>query len=109
MRPPHPTHRSYGEACGAKQVPGCGGHGPPHSTTGTHVPSTPTAQRPIDPNRQPQVNEDYLEYLLALDKKLKFVHEDEIARTSAAKRDLEPALEKLRIKALSKVGGGNFY
>jgi hypothetical protein len=49
------------------------------------------------------VNEDYLEYLLELDKKLKFVHEDEVARMSQATRDLEPALEKLRLKALSKV------
>jgi hypothetical protein len=49
------------------------------------------------------VNEEYLEYLLELDKKLKFVHEDEVARMSQATRDLEPALEKLRLKALSKV------
>ena len=49
------------------------------------------------------MNEDYLAYLLALDKKLLFVHEDELARGSYAKKDLEPALEKLRIKALTKV------
>lgn len=45
----------------------------------------------------------YLEYLLALDAKLRYVREDEFARTSQAKRDIEPALEKLRIKAVTKV------
>ncbi|MEW5309332.1 MAG: hypothetical protein WDW38_001227 [Sanguina aurantia] len=50
-----------------------------------------------------EINEDYLEYLLLLDKKLKFVSEDETAASSQAKRDLDPALQKLRIKALAKV------
>jgi len=50
-----------------------------------------------------EVNEDYLEFLMELDKKLKFIGQDDIARTSQAKHDLQPALEKLRIKAISKV------
>lgn len=50
-----------------------------------------------------QVNDDYLMYLMELDKKLKYAHEDDIAVVSQAKRDLEPALEKLRVKALAKV------
>lgn len=51
----------------------------------------------------PQVGEDYVEHLLVLDKKLRFVKEDSIARASAAKRDIEGALEKLRVKAVTKV------
>lgn len=50
-----------------------------------------------------EVNEDYLEYLLALDRKLRFVTEDDVARSSQARRDVEPALERLRVKALTKV------
>lgn len=50
-----------------------------------------------------EVNEDYLEYLLELNKKLKFMSGNEVARASLAKRELDPPLEKLRIKAVSKV------
>jgi vacuolar protein sorting-associated protein 52 len=49
------------------------------------------------------VNEDYLEYLLSLDRKLHFINSDDIAKASQARKDVEPALEKLRIKAVSKV------
>jgi len=49
------------------------------------------------------VNEDYLEYLLSLNQKLKFLKGDESAMSSAASHDLEPVIEKLRIKAVSKV------
>lgn len=59
---------------------------------------------PVHHRCAPQVDENYLLYLMELDKKLKYAHEDEVARASAAKRDLEPALERLRVKALAKVG-----
>lgn len=51
------------------------------------------------------MNEDYLSHLLALDRKLAFVQSDETARSAFAARDLLPAIEKLRIKALTKVCG----
>lgn len=50
-----------------------------------------------------QVSEDYLEHLLALDRKIKFITTDEMARGSQARKDLGPVLEKLRIKAIIKV------
>jgi hypothetical protein len=50
-----------------------------------------------------QVNEDYLMHLSELDKKLLFINQDDIARQSQSKRDLERALEKLRVKAVSRV------
>jgi hypothetical protein len=46
------------------------------------------------------VGDDYLEYLSELDKKLKFVTGDDIAKLSQSRKDLEPALEKLRIKVI---------
>ena len=52
------------------------------------------------------MNEDYLPYLLELDKKLLYINQDDIAKQSQSKRDLEPALEKLRIRAVTKVGTG---
>eukprot|EP00877_Chromochloris_zofingiensis_P003974 jgi/Chrzof1/13578/Cz08g03010.t1 len=50
-----------------------------------------------------EVSEDYLEHLLALDRKIKFITTDEMARGSQARKDLGPVLEKLRIKAIIKV------
>eukprot|EP00210_Caulerpa_lentillifera_P001709 g1642.t1 len=50
-----------------------------------------------------EVNDDYLEYLLTLNHKLKFIHGDEMALSSAAYHDVEPVIEKLRLKAVSKV------
>lgn len=50
-----------------------------------------------------EVNDDYLEYLLTLNHKLKFIHGDEMAISSAAFHDVEPVIEKLRLKAVSKV------
>lgn len=44
-----------------------------------------------------------MEPLLALDRKLNFLRDDPVARASMAKRDVEGALEKLRIKAVTKV------
>lgn len=49
------------------------------------------------------MNEDYLGHLVALDKKLKFVQSNQMARLAFASRDLLPAIEKLRVKALVKV------
>ena len=51
------------------------------------------------------MGDDYLEYLSELDKKLKFVGSDPVAKTSQSKRDLEPALERLRIKVWMGVIG----
>jgi hypothetical protein len=56
------------------------------------------------PSPTPQVNEDYLEHLLALDRKIKFLGADDTARGSQCRRDVEVVLEKLRIKAVTKVG-----
>ncbi|KAG2445494.1 hypothetical protein HXX76_000110 [Chlamydomonas incerta] len=50
-----------------------------------------------------EVNEEYMEALVALDRKLRFVREDGVARSSLARRDVEGALEKLRVKAVTKV------
>lgn len=47
-----------------------------------------------------------MEALVALDRKLRFVREDGVARGSLARRDVEGALEKLRVKAVTKVRRG---
>lgn len=49
------------------------------------------------------MNEDYLEYLLSLNQKVKFIGGDEMALSSAAYQDMEPVVEKLRLKAVAKV------
>lgn len=51
----------------------------------------------------PQVNEDYMNTLEILSKKLKFVEVDSMVKTSKALNDVQPELEKLRQKAVSKV------
>lgn len=61
---------------------------------------------PVAPARPLQVNEEFLEHLLALDRKIKFLAADDTARGSQARRDAEVVLEKLRIKAVTKVGRG---
>ena len=43
------------------------------------------------------------DYLTQLHKKLDFVEQDESARQTAAYRDVAPELERLRLKALTKV------
>lgn len=43
------------------------------------------------------------EYLLQLNKKLEFVASNESARETAAYADIAPELERLRLKALSKI------
>eukprot|EP01018_Ginkgo_biloba_P025458 Gb_30516 [translate_table: standard] len=49
-----------------------------------------------------EVNEEYVRTLQMLSKKLKFVEVDSMAKTSAALKDVEPELERLRQKAVSK-------
>lgn len=50
-----------------------------------------------------QVNEEYLRTLEILSKKLKFVEVDTMVKASKALKDVQPELEKLRQKAVSKV------
>lgn len=50
-----------------------------------------------------EVNEEYMRWLEILSKKLKFVEEDPLAKSSKALEDVEPELQKLRQKAISKV------
>lgn len=66
-------------------------HPPTHPTHGTH------------PTPPPQVCEEYLESLLLLDRKLSFMGSDAAAQGSAAARDVEGLLDKLRLRAIAKV------
>ncbi|CAI8603256.1 unnamed protein product [Vicia faba] len=50
-----------------------------------------------------EVNEEYLRTLEILSKKLKFVEVDTMVKASKALKDVQPELEKLRQKAVSKV------
>lgn len=50
-----------------------------------------------------QVNEEYMRTLEILSKKLKFVAVDSTVKTSMALKDVQPELERLRQKAVSKV------
>lgn len=50
-----------------------------------------------------EVNEDYLKTLEVLSNKLKFVEVDPMVKTSRALKDVQPELERLRQKAVSKV------
>ncbi|XP_073290161.1 vacuolar protein sorting-associated protein 52 A-like isoform X2 [Primulina huaijiensis] len=50
-----------------------------------------------------EVNEEYMRTLEILSKKLKFVEIDTVVKTSKALSDVQPELEKLRQKAVSKV------
>ncbi|KAJ0454744.1 putative cullin repeat-like-containing domain superfamily [Helianthus annuus] len=50
-----------------------------------------------------EVNEEYLRSLEILSKKLKFVEVDSMVKTSNALKDVQPELERLRQKAISKV------
>lgn len=52
----------------------------------------------------PQVSEEYLEHLLVLDHKINFIQSNEAARGSQARKDVELVLEKLRTRAIAKVG-----
>lgn len=51
------------------------------------------------------MSEEYLENLLVLSRKIAFINTDDAARTSQARRDVEGVLEKLRTRAIAKVGG----
>ncbi|GMP91359.1 hypothetical protein CsSME_00042096 [Camellia sinensis var. sinensis] len=50
-----------------------------------------------------EVNDEYMRTLENLSKKLKFVEADVMVKTSKALRDVQPELERLRQKAVSKV------
>ncbi|BBG96115.1 Vps52 / Sac2 family [Prunus dulcis] len=50
-----------------------------------------------------EVNDEYMRTLEILSKKLKFVEVDLMVKTSKALKDVQPELEKLRQKAVSKV------
>ncbi|KAL0906542.1 hypothetical protein M5K25_025044 [Dendrobium thyrsiflorum] len=50
-----------------------------------------------------EVNDEYLRTLEILSKKLKFVEEDSMIKVSKALKDVQPELERLRQKAVSKV------
>ncbi|XP_021837606.1 vacuolar protein sorting-associated protein 52 A isoform X1 [Spinacia oleracea] len=50
-----------------------------------------------------EVNEEYMRTLEILSKKLKFVTADSTVKTSMALKDVQPELERLRQKAVSKV------
>ena len=50
-----------------------------------------------------QVNDEYMKTLEILSKKLKFVDMDLMVKMSKALKDVQPELEKLRQKAVSKV------
>lgn len=54
-------------------------------------------------NKYLQVNEEYMRTLEILSKKIKFVEIDTMVKTSQALSDVQPELEKLRQKAVSKV------
>ncbi|KAL6503309.1 Vacuolar protein sorting-associated protein 52 [Orobanche gracilis] len=50
-----------------------------------------------------ELNEEYMRTLEILSKKLKFVEADAMVKTSTALNDVQPELEKLRQKAVSKI------
>lgn len=50
-----------------------------------------------------EVNDEYMRTLEILSKKLKFVEVDSLVKTSNALKDVQPELERLRQKAVSKV------
>lgn len=57
----------------------------------------------IDGIYESDITEEYLSYLTKLDRKLEFIDGDEKAKNSKAVSEVKPELEKLRIKAVSKV------
>ena len=50
-----------------------------------------------------QVNDEYMRTFEILSKKLKFVEVDPMVKASKALKDVQPELEKVRQKAVSKV------
>ncbi|KAM1225950.1 hypothetical protein TB2_044481 [Malus domestica] len=59
--------------------------------------------RMVDIIVEGEVNDEYMRTLEILSKKLKFVEVDLMVKTSKALKDVQPELEKLRQKAVSKV------
>lgn len=51
----------------------------------------------------PQVNDEYMKTLEILSKKIKFIEADSMVKTSKALKDVQPEVERLRQKAVSKV------
>lgn len=49
-----------------------------------------------------EINEEYVRNIQMLSKTLHFLAEDPVAKISAAYKDVEPEVEKLRVKAISK-------
>lgn len=49
------------------------------------------------------MNDEYLKTLETLSKKLKFIEADPMVKASKALKDVQPELERLRQKAVSKV------
>lgn len=50
-----------------------------------------------------QVNEEYLSVLKVLSKKLQYLADSNISKDALAIKDIEPELQRLRAKAISKV------
>ncbi|CAN1190356.1 Vacuolar protein sorting-associated protein 52 A [Linum perenne] len=59
--------------------------------------------RMVDVIVDAEVNDEYLSTLEVLSKKLKFVKDDQLIKSSKALKDVQPELDKLRQKAVSKV------
>ena len=53
--------------------------------------------------KTPQVNDEYMKTLEILSKKIKFIEADSMVKTSKALKDVQPEVERLRQKAVSKV------
>jgi len=50
-----------------------------------------------------QVNDEYMKTLETLSKKIKFIDADPMVKSSKALKDVQPEVERLRQKAVSKV------
>jgi vacuolar protein sorting-associated protein 52 len=50
-----------------------------------------------------QVNDEYMKTLETLSKKIKFIEADPMVKSSKALKDVQPEVERLRQKAVSKV------
>ena len=50
-----------------------------------------------------QVNDEYMRTLETLSKKIKFIDADPMVKSSKALKDVQPEVERLRQKAVSKV------
>lgn len=74
------------------------------------LPVWPISPSPLSPNLVPrpltlQVDEEYLEALLLLGRKIAFISTNTAAAGSAAAKEVAAVLEKLRIRAIVKVSG----